>query len=45
MLQLPPLQLAEALKMAPTLKAPLLEHVESLAENQVRNWLSRRWTN
>lgn len=39
MLQLPPLQLAEALRMAPTLKAPLLEHVESLAENQVCNCL------
>ncbi|XP_023289032.1 symplekin [Orussus abietinus] len=33
-LQLPPVQLAEALKMAPGLKAPLLAHVESFAENQ-----------
>ncbi|XP_015610116.1 symplekin [Cephus cinctus] len=33
-LQLPPTQLSEALKMAPGLKAPLLAHVESFAENQ-----------
>ncbi|XP_046607830.1 symplekin [Neodiprion virginianus] len=33
-LQLPPAQLAEALKMSPGLKAPLLAHVESFAENQ-----------
>ncbi|XP_047365188.1 symplekin isoform X2 [Vespa velutina] len=33
-LQLPPAQLAEALKMAPNLRAPLLAHVEAFAENQ-----------
>lgn len=39
-LQLPPAQLAEALKMSPGLKAPLLAHVESFAENQVRKLYS-----
>lgn len=34
-LQLPHLQLSEALKMAPNLKEPLLAHVEAFAENQV----------
>lgn len=34
-LQLPPTQLGEALKMAPNLRAPLLTHVEAFAENQV----------
>lgn len=34
-LQLPPTQLAEALKMASNLRAPLLAHVEAFAENQV----------
>ncbi|KAF7418400.1 hypothetical protein HZH68_001053 [Vespula germanica] len=33
-LQLPPTQLSEALKMAPNLRAPLLAHVEAFAENQ-----------
>ncbi|XP_066581188.1 symplekin [Prorops nasuta] len=33
-LQLPPVQLAEALKMVPSLKAPLLAHIEAFAENQ-----------
>lgn len=33
-LQLPPAQLAEALKMAPNLRTPLLAHVEAFAENQ-----------
>ncbi|KAG7207725.1 hypothetical protein KM043_009341 [Ampulex compressa] len=33
-LQLPPAQLAEALKMACNLRAPLLAHVEAFAENQ-----------
>ncbi|XP_046813403.1 symplekin [Vespa crabro] len=33
-LQLPPAQLAEALKMAPNLRSPLLAHVEAFAENQ-----------
>ncbi|XP_014208073.1 symplekin [Copidosoma floridanum] len=33
-LQLPPTQLIDALKMAPNLKGPLVAHVESLAENQ-----------
>ncbi|XP_068988767.1 symplekin isoform X1 [Bombus flavifrons] len=33
-LQLPPAQLAEALKMASNLRAPLLAHVEAFAENQ-----------
>lgn len=34
-LQLPPAQLAEALRMASNLRAPLLAHVEAFAENQV----------
>lgn len=34
-LQLPPTQLAEALRMASNLRAPLLAHVEAFAENQV----------
>lgn len=34
-LQLPPTQLAEALKMASNLRSPLLAHVEAFAENQV----------
>lgn len=34
-LQLPPQQLGEALKMAAGLKTPLLAHVEAFAENQV----------
>ncbi|XP_033334950.2 symplekin scaffold protein isoform X4 [Megalopta genalis] len=33
-LQLPPTQLAEALKMSSNLRAPLLAHVEAFAENQ-----------
>ncbi|XP_018355047.1 PREDICTED: symplekin [Trachymyrmex septentrionalis] len=33
-LQLPPAQLAEALRMASNLRAPLLTHVEAFAENQ-----------
>lgn len=33
-LQLPPAQLAEALRMASNLRAPLLAHVEAFAENQ-----------
>ncbi|XP_043799137.1 symplekin isoform X2 [Apis laboriosa] len=33
-LQLPPTQLAEALKMASNLRSPLLAHVEAFAENQ-----------
>ena len=33
-LQLPPAQLAEALKMSPGLKAPLLAHVDTFADNQ-----------
>ncbi|KAG6799969.1 symplekin isoform X1 [Apis mellifera caucasica] len=33
-LQLPPTQLAEALKMASNLRTPLLAHVEAFAENQ-----------
>ncbi|XP_043283816.1 symplekin [Venturia canescens] len=33
-LQLPTTQLADALKMAPGLKAPLLAHIDSFAENQ-----------
>lgn len=35
-LQLPPAQLIEALKMAPNMRAPLVEHVEAFAENQVK---------
>lgn len=34
-LQLPPAQLAEALRMASNLRTPLLAHVEAFAENQV----------
>lgn len=33
-LQLPPQQLAEALKMSPEMKGPLLLHVEAFADNQ-----------
>lgn len=33
-LQLPPVQLLEVLKMAPNLRSPLIEHVESIAETQ-----------
>ncbi|XP_014229710.1 symplekin [Trichogramma pretiosum] len=33
-LQLPPPQLSEALNMSPNLKAPLIAHVDSIAENQ-----------
>lgn len=33
-LQLPPVQLAEALKMASNLRGPLVAHVEAFAENQ-----------
>ena len=36
-LQLPPPQLLEALKLAPNLRAPLVSHVESFADNQVNN--------
>lgn len=34
-LQLPPAQLTEALKMAPDLRQPLIDHVEAFADNQV----------
>jgi len=34
-LQLPPAQLVEALRMANNLRAPLLAHVEAFTENQV----------
>ena len=34
-LQLPPVQLVEALEMAPNIRGPLVSHVESFAENQV----------
>lgn len=37
-LQLPPVQLAEALKMSPGLKAPLIAHVESFSDNQVNQF-------
>ncbi|XP_011496365.1 PREDICTED: symplekin [Ceratosolen solmsi marchali] len=33
-LQLPPAQLIEALKMAPNIRGPLVSHVESFADNQ-----------
>ncbi|XP_058793524.1 symplekin [Phymastichus coffea] len=33
-LQLPPAQLVEALKMAPNLRQPLIDHVEAFADNQ-----------
>ena len=35
-IQLPSTQLSEALRMAPNMRTPLLLHVESFAENQVR---------
>lgn len=36
-LQLPPIQLLEVLRMAPDLRSPLIEHIESTAETQKAN--------